>query len=170
MSKYLDKLEQLFAASPTLQAEVNKAPSLVRAEHVLNDYGWYQDPANGTILHSMRPLIIVGEDAYQFVTDTMTADLGIGVLYSGSYAALITANCLYPGSRDMARHKEAKLAFTNFVGKLISDVERASGQDDNLILSAATMLVPCHRTPYQQRSNYNDFWEVAFSFSFGTAS
>ena len=170
MSLYLDKLEQLFASAPTLQAATNKAPSIVRAEHVMNDYGWYQDPANGSILHDMRPLIIVGEDAYRFVTDTMTAARGIGVVYSGSYVALITANSIYPGSLDMERHKESKLAFTNFVGKLIGDMERASGQDDNLIFSQAEMVTPCQRTPHQKRSRHNDYWECAFAFSFGTAS
>lgn len=169
MGLYLEKLEQLFAASPTLQAAVNKAPELVRSEHVLNDYGWYQDPANGSILNGLRPLVIVGEDAYQFVTDTMTAERGIGVLYSGSYMALITANSIYPGSRDMVMHAEAKRAFTNLVSNIISDVETASGQDDNLLLAAATMILPCQRTPLVQRSQYNDFWECAFAFSWGTA-
>ncbi len=168
LSLYQEKLEELFAASPTLQTAVNKSFEAVRADHVLDDYGWYQDPANGTILHDMRPLIVIAEDDYGFHTDTLTAELGIGVVYSGSFLVLVTANSGYAGSRDMQTHKQSKREFSDFVGNVISDVETASGQNDNLILAEMKMVMAANRTPVQRRTEYNDFWETGFSFSFGT--
>lgn len=164
---YLDKLEQLFASSPTLQAAVDESPEVVRDEHVMNDYGWYLD-TEGVALSGLRPLVIIAEQEFGATTDTMSADGGIGVVHSGTVGVLITDNSIYPGDNSHVKHRQSKRAFENLWGGILADVRRASGRDDNLLFAGYDMTMPSERTPVKERSRFNDYWQCAFSFRFGT--
>jgi len=164
---YLDKLEQLFASSPTLSKEVDKVYEDVRSDHIFNDYGWYLDQ-DGNVLSGLRPMVIISEDDFSSTIDTMTADGGAGYVHSGSVGVLITANAAKPGGKAPSEHKASKNVFLNLVGGIIDDVEMASGLDDNLMFAAYEMVMAYARTPVKERTRFNDYWECGFMFHFGT--
>lgn len=164
---YMDRLAALFASSETLCSKVGKVPELVRNEHVRDDYAWYE-MADGKLLYDLRPIVVISDEEFGFVTDTYTADGGIGVIHAGSSYVLITDNAVTPGENTPEGHTSSKRIFRAFVSRVMDDVMRASGKDDNLLISGVETVLPFTRTNVRDRTWYVDFWEVAFRVNYGT--
>ncbi len=161
-----DRLEQLFASSPTLQAAVDKTPERVRDDHIFNDYAWYIDTDDG-LLKAMRPLVVFQEAELSIVRDTQNADGSQGNLWYAATEVLITDNAMHPGNIESKAHRESKKVFVGFVGQILADIERVAQKDINAGFMRAEMGLRYSRTPPKDRSVANDIWEFSMLFQFG---
>jgi hypothetical protein len=155
MAAALDAATETLAASASFQDRLGVGSAAAAKDHIAWDTLVDNDGLQG-----QRPFAILkvstrgGNEVGEGITIDLVAGGGI-IVY------------LADNARETADHNDSYRNFLEFCGNVIDDMEELSGFGDYLPFHDAEMILPPQRTPRNQRTTDNDYWETAFLLQYG---
>lgn len=164
MILYEERLREAISGSPILMADAGTDQEGIRANHLNEDFAWFEG-ANGVEVEPHLPLVIIRQLEFTITTDAV----GSEQLSDGSYELIICRKSLpVAGGYDAQGYTRAKLDYLAWVSAFFADLKAGAGRQSQLNFREITMTVPPMRTrgdPAEHEPDY-DFWQSGFSWNF----